>query len=314
MKTIDTHAHLWSEEYLDALKSLGSEDTKIARNLGATDSHYDMEKRLAMMDAAGVKTQVLSATPQSPQYGSEADAEKTSAMINDLYARIMAQFPGRFLAYAALPLPYPDASIREILRILKKPGFKGVAINTLIQNKISPVDKLFLPVFEELNRQKTIVYFHPTGCGANSPMVNDFNLEWVTGAPVEDLLLPQQLLKSEIPFDFQDITFHFAHLAGGLAFQAQRIEDNFENWNSFKQSPAKYFKKFFYDTANFHIPALACSCNTFGVSQHLMGSDFPYFQDEKYTRAAAYIKNSGLPKESVDAILYTNAEKLYGLI
>lgn len=83
------------------------------------------------MDTAGVKTQVLSATPQSPQYGSEGDAEKTSVMINDLYARIMAQFPGRFLAYAALPLPYPDASIREMRRILKNPDFKGVAINTL---------------------------------------------------------------------------------------------------------------------------------------------------------------------------------------
>lgn len=313
MQTIDTHAHLWNNEYLDALKDLGSGGTDVARDLKATDTAADMKERLRMMDTAGVKMQVLSATPQSPEWGTEQDAEKVCRMINDLYAAVMQKYPGRFIAYAALPLPFVDASIREIRRVLDKPGFKGVAINTLIQNKISPAEEKFLPIYEELNKRKTIVYYHPTGCGANSPMVKDFKLDWVVGAPIEDLLLPLQLLKADIPGKFKDIKFHLAHLGGGLAFQMQRIEDNFEDWKAFKHSPWKTLNNFHYDAANFHAPALECSCKTFGVSQHMMGSDFPYFQDEKYTRAAEYIAKADLTEAQIQDILVNNAKKLYGL-
>lgn len=312
-KTIDTHAHLWDNDYLDQLKKVGSEGTDIAKGMRAGNTSEEMINRIKMMDNAGVRLQVLSATPQSPEYGTEEEAEKMARYINDLYASVMAQFPGRFLAYIALPLPYVDASVRELRRMQGKNGFKGVAINTLIRQKISPADEQFAPLYEELNRLKSLVYIHPTGCGALSPMVQDFDLTWVTGAPIEDLLLPQQLLKAKIPMKYPDITFHFAHLAGGLAFQAQRIEDNFEDWKAFSESPMKHFKNFYYDAANFHGPALQCSCATFGHSQHMMGSDFPYFQDEKYTRAVEYIVKAGFPEDITRQILYGNAERLYGI-
>lgn len=40
--------------------------TATARNLSADSTPEDMEKRLTWMDKAGVKTQVLAVTPQSP--------------------------------------------------------------------------------------------------------------------------------------------------------------------------------------------------------------------------------------------------------
>lgn len=312
-RTIDTHAHMWSNEYLDELKRLGSTGTEVARDLGATNSEKDIKRRLQMMDTAGVQIQVLSATPQAPEFGSEEDAERMAQHINNMYADVMAKYPGRFLAYIALPLPYVDASIREFRRMKDKIGFKGVTINTVIQNKISPSNDLFLPLYEELNKANAIVYIHPTGCSAMSPMVEDFGLKWVVGAPIEDLLVPLHLLKAEIPVKFPNIKFHIAHLGGGLAFQMQRIQDNYEDWNFFTASPEKVFKNFFLDAANFHIPALECSCKTFGVGQHMMGSDFPYFQNDKYTRAADYIAQSGLSKTEKEQILFRNAEKLYGL-
>ncbi|MDY3100009.1 MAG: amidohydrolase family protein [Porphyromonas sp.] len=313
MEAIDTHAHLWTKEYLDMLKEAGSEETDVARDLGAYIDEAQVESRLEMMDEAGVKMQVLSATPQSPEYGTEEEAVTLARYINDKYADLMEKYPDRFIAYMALPLPYVEASIAEFRRNLNRPGFKGVALNTIIRKEISPADSMFLPLYEEFNKAKTIVYFHPTGCGAKSPMVQDHGLTWVVGAPIEDLLLPLQLLKADIPGKFPFITFHLAHLGGGLAFQMQRIEDNYKDWGAFKSSPKEALGKFYYDAANFYSGALELSVKTYGASQHMMGSDFPYFRDDKYTRAVTYILNSDLTDEEKAQILHLNAELLYHL-
>ena len=313
MHAIDTHAHLWTAEYLDRLKAAGSEGTDVARDLGAYIDDDQIARRLAMMDSAGVAMQVLSATPQSPEYGTEEEAVALARYINDQYAELMAKHPDRFIAYMALPLPYVEASIEEFHRNQDRPGFKGVALNTLIRGEISPADTTFLPLYDELNRAKTIVYYHPTGCGAKSPMVNNYGLTWVVGAPIEDLLLPLQLLKNDIPGRFPDITFHLAHLGGGIAFQMQRIEDNYTDWGAFKSSPREALGKFYYDAANFYTGALELSVKTFGADRHMMGSDFPYFQDDRYTRAVTYILNSDLSDEDKARILHLNAELLYRL-
>lgn len=312
--SIDTHAHLWSDNYLDKLASAGSPDTEIAKNIGAGISKSDLEKRIAMMDKAGVQYQVLSVTPQSPQWGTKEEALALAQEINNLYAEIINQYPDRFIAYGAVPLPYVEESILESRRVIQELGFNGIAVNTLIQNKITIADKKFRPFFEEINQLNTILYIHPTGCGANSQQINEYGLEWVIGAPVEDIIAPLQLLKQNYHELFPNITFHIAHLGGGLPFLMQRIEDNFEDWNAFSSSPTEAFKsRFWFDTANFHEPALILSNETLGNSQLLLGSDFPYFQNEKYTRAVTYIKNSRLSKIEIENILSNNAKKLYQL-
>lgn len=64
-------------------------------------------------------------------------------------------------------------------------------------------------------------------------MLNDYQLEWVVGAPVEDMLATLQLLKQDIPQKYPNLKFHIAHLAGGISFQMQRIIDNYTDWGSF---------------------------------------------------------------------------------
>ena len=110
---IDTHAHLWSLAYLDELQALGSEATAVARNLGASDAPEDLTRRLAMMDNAGVQMQILSATPQSPEYGTPAEALACAQQLNAVYERVMAAHPTRFRAYGAVPLPHGAEAIGE---------------------------------------------------------------------------------------------------------------------------------------------------------------------------------------------------------
>lgn len=307
---IDTHAHLWPVAYLDFLEKHGATGVAIARNIRATDSEEDLLTRFAMMNKAGVAKQVLSASPQLLQTP-DAEACLTGAqMINNVYADLVRRHPERFMAYGAVPLPHVEEAIVEARRCVEELGFAGIALSTLIANK-TIANPAYLPFYAEMNRLGAIVYIHPTGCGTLSPMVNDFRLEWVVGAPFEDSLAALQLLKADIPHKFPNIRFHIAHLGGVVAFLMQRIEDNFTGWKAFPRSPTGELRKMWFDTANFHGPALRCIADTFGTERLMLGSDFPYFQDELYTRIVTYVEQSKLPAPVVQAILSDNAHRLY---
>lgn len=185
---IDTHAHLWSDEYLDLLESLGGKGIAIAKGLNAIGEPQDLAKRLDMMDKAGVDYQVLSATPQVPQFGKPQEALAAAEMINNFYHTIIDQHPDRFRAYGVVPLPHVQEAIQEGKRIIEELGFLGIAVNTVLETGQSISDDAFLPFFEAMDALGVIIYIHPTGCGALSPMVNDYDQEWVVGKSIEDML------------------------------------------------------------------------------------------------------------------------------
>ncbi|HFI0463516.1 TPA: amidohydrolase family protein [Streptococcus suis] len=311
-KAIDTHAHLWSEEYLTGLEALGATGVSIAAGMGAGVTEDELSKRFDMMEAAGVSYQVLSATPQIPQFGNQEQALSLAQQINDEYAGLIKKYPDKFKAYGAVPLPHVDQAIKEGRRVISDLGFLGIALNTVFEDGTPITDKRFEPFFEAMNELGTIIYIHPTGCGAFSPMVNDHDLEWVVGAPIEDMLATLQLLKHEYPQKFPNIKFHVAHLGGGISFQMTRIMDNYRDWDAFKHSPIESIKKsFWFDAANFQSESLEQAVKVFGSDRILMGSDFPYFQDQQYVRATQYIKEANLSDQEKIALLSLNAKALY---
>lgn len=283
---IDTHAHLWSDDYLSLLEDLGAKGVAIAKGLKASEQEKDMQGRLAMMDKAQVSYQVLSATPQVPQFGNADQALGAARLINNLYQEVIDKYPSHFKAYGAVPLPHVEAAILEGKRIMQELGFLGIAVNTVLENGQSLADPAFVPFFEAMDALGAIIYVHPTGCGAFSPMVTDYEQEWTVGAPIEDLLATVQLLKVDYPKRFPNLKFHMAHLGGGVSFQMQRLLDNYEDWHSFSHNPLTTLKKhFWFDTANFLEASLLHSQAILGQDRLLAGSDFPYFQDNKYSRS-----------------------------
>lgn len=315
LDSIDTHAHVYPDDYLDYLGAHGAPEgsTEIAKGMGADSGKEDMEARLEWMDRAGVKAQVLAVTPQSPALPEADHAAYAARMINERYIDIAATYPGRFYNYAALPLPHVDAALKELEWIAHSGQFCGIGLPTLLAQQPYLSDSYLDPVWSFLNERAMVVNIHPTGCGANSPWLLDHNLEWVNGAPVEDATATLELLKADIPRRFPNITFHVAHLGGDLPMLAQRIEDNYEDWDAFPASPNETLRTFFFDAANFHEPSLALAAETFGVSQLMGGSDFPYFQKEKYVRAFDYVRTSRFTEEEKKQILWSNAVRLLKL-
>src|SRR6516162_10984141 len=103
---IDVHHHLCPPDYLAAV----SRHQPMVPILAG----WSLQKSLDDMGEAGVATAVLSITTPGFWFG---DADETRGLVrlsNDYAARLVADHPGRFGLFAALPLPDIEGSLREI--------------------------------------------------------------------------------------------------------------------------------------------------------------------------------------------------------
>lgn len=315
---IDIHAHIYPKRYLDFLEKAGIDpaSTTIARNMNASDEEPEIRARLRQMDEANVAYQVVSLTPQSPLITDRTAAVEAARLANNIYAEVLERHPDRFKAYAAVPFFHPQEAVAELTRALDDLHFSGVAINALPAANRSLIDPEFEPFFAELNKRGAVCYVHPSGNAAFSSPMLDHQLEWVNGAPTEDAIAVLHLLKGDYLNRFPHIKFQIAHLGGDIPFLAQRIEDNYTDWGSFKSSPRESLRKMWFDTANFFGPSLVLAHDhVYDPEKLLAGSDYPYFQNEKrdlYTRSVEYIIESGLSEKAVNNILVHNPVRLLG--
>ncbi|MEG8184547.1 amidohydrolase family protein [Nocardia terpenica] len=85
--------------------------------------------RIAVMDAAGIDLQVLSQTAPGPESVPPSQAVRLAAEANDAMKHAMDSYPGRFSAFACLPVSDPAAAAAELDRAVTQLGFVGAMIN-----------------------------------------------------------------------------------------------------------------------------------------------------------------------------------------
>jgi 6-methylsalicylate decarboxylase len=65
-------------------------------------------------------------------------------------------------------------------RTIDELGMVGVAMNTTILGR-ALVEPSFEPIFVELNSHGTVLYLHPAGNNACSPLIGNYHLTWMVG-------------------------------------------------------------------------------------------------------------------------------------
>jgi 6-methylsalicylate decarboxylase len=310
---IDVHAHYWTSEYLDLLIDLGKADAGAARGLGA-GAGAELDARLRLMDRAGVEMQVLSACPQV-LYGEDAEkATRAARFANDQYAKLGQDYQGRFAAFAALPMPHLDESLGELGRALDDLRMAGIALTTSVLGH-ALVDPGYEPVFAELDRRGAVLYLHPAGNSACSPLIGDYHLTWMVGAPVEDTISIMQLITHGIPARYPHIEILNSHLGGALPMLLQRADDQY-SWEApdTPERPSVAARRMWYDTVGHgHVPALRCAIDSLGADRLMLGTDFPYENGDSFVRAVDYINDPEIDGSAAHAILDQNAGALLGI-
>ncbi len=310
---IDVHAHYWTDDYLDQVADLGKTDTDVQRGLGAGGG-AELDARLELMERAAVDVQVLSTSPQQPYAGDGGKASKVARFVNDQYAELVGTHRDHFRAFASLPLPHIDESLEEMGRALDELGMVGVAMNTTVLNR-ALVDGELEPIFAELNRRGAVLYLHPAGNSACSPLIGDYHLTWMVGAPIEDTISIMHLVTHGVPTRYPDIKIINSHLGGALPMLLQRADDQYHREApDTPEPPSVTSRRMWYDTVGHgHVPALKCAIESFGADRLLLGTDFPYEAGDVFVRAIEYINDPLVDGNASRAILDENAGALLGI-
>ena len=282
-RRIDTHHHFFAPEWKEA------ELDWVAKTHGFMfpgNRDWTVDKSLEDMEKGGVSTSVLSlaSIPGNWFGGDPNTAVRLSRACNDYAAGIVRDHPRRFGLWASLPMLDVDASLKEIEHAFDELKADGIGLATAYGDKW-PGDPMFKPIFDELNRRKAAVYFHPLTpncCGHLIPNVGDAILE----VPHDTARAATSLLISGTLAHDKDIKWLFSHSGGTLPSLAGRInsfyagdtpDKNLHDWAP--DGIMAEFAKLNFDTANGAWAASVAGLLKLVPASHItFGSDYPYFR------------------------------------
>lgn len=305
---IDVHHHIVPPKYIAAepvRKWLMSQTVN-----RQTILEWTPEKAVEEMDEDGVATAVSSIAVPGVWFDDVALGRSLSRDWNEYAAALEQQYPGRFGLFATVPLPDTDGSLKEIEYALDVLKADGIALFTSYGDKY-PADPSFAPVFEELNRRKTVVFFHPTTpacCRGLTPGVPPPLIEY----PTDTTRAIMQILLSGLAARLPDIRYIFAHAGGTLTAAVGRFASLIPNTDSLKQRLPHGLEyelaKFYYDTANSAAPiTMDALMKLVPVSHILLGTDSPYVPVSVTVNA---LERLGLSSTDLHAIESGNAKAL----
>ena len=303
---IDVHHHILPPVYV---RTLG-ERLGIQGLFGS--AQWDVSRSLESMDRNGIATAFTSISGPGFWFG---NADETSGLVrecNDFAAAMRQENPARFGVFASLPLPDIDASLREIEHAFDNLSADGVTLYTNYDGKY-PGDAHFQPLFQELNRRKAVVFFHP-----NEPSYGRFpqnipapTLEY----PFETTRAATSLLFGGTLASCHDIRFIFPHAGGTLPYLAERIARLSMNPDYQRKAPdgvIPELRRLYFDVAISVNPiAFGSLLQLIAPSNALFGSDYPHAGEATMSATVSGLHKLGLAAEAVKGIQRDNAVRLF---
>ena len=250
-------------------------------------TRWTPELSIEKMDRDGIHTAIvqIAGVPMT-------DASRLPALCrecNEFGAKMVADYPGRFGFFAFTPLPDVDASLKELEYALDTLHADGLGLLSHYGKATYLGDKVYAPLWQELNRRKAVVFVHPR-YGHYVP---------TTGSPeaVEDPFIQAGLLSPELPFDttravyslqsanadenYPNVKIIVAH-AGGTALTLparmayEALPPGNSNYTQTYESFLKFLSSLYYDFTIAFSPAMIKAVTITAPASHwLCGTDFP---------------------------------------
>ena len=240
---------------------------------------WTLAQSIETMDRYGIATAILSLPIPGAWHGGAEMSSRLARIGNEFGAKVAGDHRGRFGFFASIPLPDVKSSLAEVAYAFDTLQADGIALQTSYDGRW-PGDQAFAPVFDELNRRKSVVFVHPTEpacCAGLIPGVPSSMAEFLfdTSRAVISLLAGGTL--SRCP----NIRFIFCHAGGTLPVLAHRIAAGFQAQPHLKAAVPNgvitELRRLHYEVANATNPSsLAALMSLVPPSQILWGSDYPY--------------------------------------
>ena len=324
---IDVHTHFQSLDYIKHLlgrsgfpRSIRDGGTYVVQcasglNVPALPKIIDMDKKLRDMEDMKIDVAALShGLPCGPDLLGGQEADEWAIRINDDLARIIADYPGKFVAFGSIGFGDPQRSIAEVDRCARQLGFSGFQVFSNISNRFLDSPE-FLAVLKHIAKLGKPVHLHPAiplnRTGLNSPR-QFFPL----GLPYDTTLNVVRLIESGLFDETPDLKLIVAHVGGVIPYLWGRITTFNEpsplvtDSPRFQQPIDHYLSKLYVDTVCYRAEALQCCYQVMGAKHLLYGTDHPF---GRHDMATELIEQLDCPAEDRELIYHGNAERLLKL-
>src|SRR5262249_36921020 len=238
MPIIDFHNHYYPPQYIEALEH-GPSAVRITHDAEgnpwvhypgdyniAVRGHRDIDYREQVLRQQGIDTQVITLTTPGTHIEEPATAVKLASLVNDAFARVVADKKGRFAALATLPLCDPAASVDELRRTMTELKFRGAMLFSNVSG-VALSDQRFWKLYELADEMEAVLHIHPTNPVGVEAML-DYWLMPLVGFLMDTTLAAASLVFSGVPERYPRIRWVLSHLGGAIPYLAERLDRGFE--------------------------------------------------------------------------------------
>ena len=322
---IDMHAHWKPAEVADALRARGKEP-RIVRDPDGVEvlktrmgeeplanAFDDVDFHLGRMDRQGVDVSVLSLVGGFCWIESQP-VEVSGPLcrrVNDRLSAICQEHPGRFAAYAALPLTDISAAAAELERTLGLPGMIGAQVpgNFFLTSDHAEAMR---PLLEVANRHRAVLFIHhgPQPGDAFPKVAGDTdNARRRNGtldmqASLSSVMVTLCLTDFLAPYP--DVSIHVHNLGGNIPYEVERMDHRSLLDTPEEELPSSRFRKakVYVDCNSFGPRAIEAAVSLYGADRIVCGTDGSEFGVD-WTRKA--LADARIGEEAREQIVHRNA-------
>ena len=323
---IDMHAHWRPAEVADALRARAREPRIVRNPDGAevlksgrmgeeplADAFDDVSFHLGRMERQDVGVSVLSLLGSFCWI--EAQPLDVSGplcrRVNDGFSAICRKYPGRFAAYAALPLTDISAAAAELERALGLPGMIGAQIpgNYFLTGKDAEAVR---PLLEVANRHRAVLFIHngPRPGDAYPKVAGDTdNARRRNGtldmqASLSSVMVTLSL--TDYLADYPDAMIHVHNLGGNIPYEVERMDHRSLLDTPNEELPSARFRKakVYVDCNSFGPRSIEAAVSLYGAERIVCGTDGTEFGCD-WTRKA--LADAQIGEDAREQILHRNA-------
>ena len=325
---IDVHTHWRPADIADALRSREREP-RILRNPDGAEvlksrmgeqplsaAFDDVDIHLSRMDRQGVEISVLSLLGTFCWIESQPldVSVPLCRRVNDGFSAICQKHPGRFAAFAALPLTDVSAAAAELERAMGLPGVIGAQLpgNYFLTRADAEAAQ---PLLEIANRHRAVLLIHHgprpgdafPKVGGETDNARRRNGTLDMQASLSSVMVT--LCMTDILADYPDVTMVVHNLGGNIAFEIERMDHRSLLDTPEEELPSSRFRraKVFVDCNSFGPRAIEMAVALYGADRIVCGTDGTEFGVD-WTRKA--LVDAQIDQDAREQILRRNAMEM----
>ncbi len=324
---IDMHAHWKPSEVADALRARtreprivrgtdGVEMLKAPRMADTTlaEAFNEAVVELARMDRQDVSVSVLSVLGSFCWIEAQPieEALPLCRKVNDGLAAICARHPGRFAAFAALPLTDMAAAAAEFERVMGLPEVIGAQLpgNLFVTRDDAEAAR---PLLAVAHRHKAVIFIH------HGPRPGDAFPKFAGGtdnarrrngtldmqASLSSVMVT--LCLTDLLADYPDASIVVHNLGGNIPYEVERMDHRCLLDTPDEELPSSRFRRaaaVYVDCNSFGPRAIEAAVRLYGAERIVCGTDGSAFGVD-WTRKA--LEEAEIGADAREAILHRNA-------